>query len=282
MTTDEEVTNYNLFKKLAQLDKVVQYLNVHLVERSFQIETLRKRYNDAEDQIFKNYEKQMTKFQEELSVGPDIETAQKIYKAKYDVVETGFIQISKMKSEEFNDIVQNIEKEIKNMQLFLKECSDELDKEKHYLTKELTEKNKQFVSKIKKLQFDHRKELSTHDKQAVEKYKKTEHESEEKIKQLKADYSTLLQGTKENFKNQPGPQNVLDIKQMRNWKLKLSNWREALEKAESDADFYIQNFAEMMHNMKPKKEMELNEKKINYIYMFLDSTYVCCNVSYVL
>ena len=262
MITDDQVTTYNLFKKLAQLDKVVQYLNVHLVERSYQKETIRSRYNQAEDEIFSNHEKKMNEFQRELDMDIDYDSAEKLYHGKYDIVLTGFLEASKSKREDLNQFTQNFEDIVNTLKEQLMNYTKEMEYEINFLTKEITEANTRAVSQVKKLEFDNRKELSNLDKESVTKYRKKESELDEQIKKIKQEYAKQMQEVRDEFKKLPKPGSVLDVKKMRNWKLKLSNMREALQKAKSDADFHMQNFEEMMKNIKPQKEeKEQKEEK---------------------
>ncbi|EAY05038.1 hypothetical protein TVAG_191350 [Trichomonas vaginalis G3] len=246
---DPGVTLYNMCKKIAQLYKVVQYISAHLEERAFQIEAVRTQYYTEIDKVISLYEKNASKFMEELDPTARYESAQKNLERKHDILETALKQAEKDEVNAAKEEEEVLSKSITPLKETLSQLNDQLKEQIQYLKEKVTEDNTKLVTTIQDVEKKHKKEIDLCDIESEKKYLQLKQENTDKLKAMQDDHRLNMQNIVEEQKqlaNTP-----LDVKALRNGKLKLQNTREFLVTTNTQVQDLIKKYLEIMSNIQP-------------------------------
>lgn len=274
MQTDADISRYNTCKKLAQLNKVVQYLSYHLDERIYQLETLRKRYETTLGEMFQEQKKKLAP----LMGGLDQEreelekSVKKAYESRLSTMQMALDHQKQATKDSIKKTQQSLQDEIQKGNEIVKNIIDELDKEFEFLN----DRTKCDVSGIRiriiQMNKDHKLALNTHDLEAKKKLAKLEEEHRKKIQELEKIHKAEMDKIKENGKIAQAS-NTQAAKSISNLKQKVSSIKKAIiagkkevQKHVSLSSTNISAFKSRNHTFIEKYEQQnsqYNEQKQN-------------------
>lgn len=280
---DPSVTLYNMCKKIAQLYKVVQYISAHLEERAFQSDALQKQYFAEIDKVIALHEKNATKFLSELDPTARYESIQNNLARKHDILQTALKQTEIDARKAAEDEEKAFATAIKPIKLTLNQINDELKVQIEFLSKKVVSDNTEMVTTINNMVKKHKREVLNCDNESEAKYQELKQINTDKIKALQEEHKAHMQQVVEEHKalaNTP-----VDIKALRNGKLKLQNTREFLLQTNTKTQDMIKQYLEIMSNIQPKvvqfskqiaeysKEYEEDVKLNDQHYDMVDAEY---------
>lgn len=184
-------TIHNSCKKLAQLNRVIEYLTSYIEEVHFQTVTIEKDVDAEYQTIFKNYEKKASAIFNDIEeqVRSVAETLQGYYKNRFETENQKFQekkeQIFKYLNNEEQIIsieIQNLLSTISNIQQNTQNHIVNFDNQNHTLN---------FQSEIKNLEKEKEKEIRDFDKENNEKIKKLKDHSEKQLKDIENHFAKV-------------------------------------------------------------------------------------------
>ena len=201
MSDEAQNTKNTLLTKLSQLNKVIEYLSFHLEEHIFQAETLRRRYETAEDEILQNTEKRMSalpgSFELQASL---VESVQKSFDQ----------QVTEMKSElsrakqsvilqvthahkRLKHAIHTSKKEISNLEASIADQVAFLSNDANFKPDTISEKEAQANAEFQEA-------IRIHDEESARKEKLLEEQTKNREAELTSDYQDILASIRRKMK----------------------------------------------------------------------------------
>lgn len=199
------ITRYNTSKKLAQLNKVVQFLSFHLEERLFQIDYLRSSAERQQKRIFDDLQAKTSEIFSGIDTGKvELEESLKtLYQERLDQTRSDI----QSKEEAIKTKIQKKQKEIQDEiakgTKEIKKIMESLDAQFAFLN----DKTKCDVSSINiriiQMRKEHQVALKQFDFDAKKKLKQGDEESRKKLRELEAEYQAQIEQMKSDAKPDP-------------------------------------------------------------------------------
>lgn len=204
MKSDVEMVLYNTSKKLAELDKHIQYLAAHLEDRMYQYEIELNDNFEKEKDFIQKYAEEISVYQNELDkYACEIrENISKIYQKKYDLLKMSYLERVNDARNEINKADERVRSVISDVNEQISKISGDIEDLSNCLLREFTETNHNTLEDTKNMDFNPRKELADVDTESKQKYKTLEDEHNKRIVEITQHFElekrNLLKGIKSN------------------------------------------------------------------------------------
>ena len=224
------IVRYNTSKKLAQLNKVVQFLSYHLEERMFQIDFLRSSAERQQQRIFDDLRAKTSELYGGIDNGKvDLEKSLKdLYVQRVDDMRTEIKKKEDSVTGKVSDKMKEIQAEIAKGKAEIQKIMENLETQFAFLN----DKTKCDVSSINiriiQMKKDHQVALKQFDFDAKKKLKQGDEDSRKKLKELEADYQAQLERMKTDTRPDPSMKEGL-VKALAPQKKKNAELRERMK-----------------------------------------------------
>ena len=198
---DLEITCFNLCKKLGQLSKVVQYLQVGVADREFQVEAIRKKYEKIETKLFLDYEKKATSIIGEIEKEIDFDAPKRIYASKREVINQRFVEFKETTISQFNAMTNEVDNGILMVKNEIAKIRNELEAQIKENFENSSKYTQEISQRIKDSEFQSKKDLIKYDNETRSKYNKYSKEREEFLEKYEKEKKAEREEIRAQLKN---------------------------------------------------------------------------------
>ena len=233
MSSDYEITNYNTSKKLAQLNKVIQYLSSQAVDRDYQIEVLTERYEDEIKTIMREHETMMNEIKEELHRRRD-----QVEKTVKDEYTEKFESLKRSTDTNSDGLFANFMKDVSSIQDSMRgslETIREIDKQVSEKMLAVDEGGSPMQVRIREMEENHAAALKEHDLESKKKLEVLREQNRKKVESMKVTFEKASADLKKKFVGSKELIPASSVAQLVNGKNTIKSQLELLLKQKSKA-----------------------------------------------
>jgi hypothetical protein len=194
MKSEVNICRYNACKKIAQLNKVIQYLRFHLDEREYQLRFLRAREAAQTEQLCDDLKSSIAGILTGFA-DAQLETQRQtrfICDQKLDTLQTALDHKRRMAERDVRSVEATLEAEVENARVQIKELNTSLSQQIAFwndqtksdlsnIQKTITQKNADFQAELKDHEFEAKKKMKEIDEQSSKKLKEIEARAKEEL-----------------------------------------------------------------------------------------------------
>ena len=177
-------------KKLIQLHKVTEYVSFHLEEHVFQMETLRRRYESAEDAILDGAEKEMALFNDNSKLNDKelIDAAQKDFDRTVNAMKAEIAQAKQSAVEQITRAHKRLKHAIHTSKKEIAQIESNLANQVAFLSNDANFRPDNISEKEAQANAEFQEAIRIHDEESVRKEKLFEEQSKQREEEITKDY----------------------------------------------------------------------------------------------
>ena len=194
------------FLKLSQLQKVVEYLSSHLEEHIYQVETIQKRFEDEEDRIIKDTEKQIDSIYSTVRVKNSKKT-KKIsdeFESDTNKLKNEMNDYIKQLSEKTENSLKGVYEDLEGISTKVRNITKEMKKEVAMLREDSPKMNETEIQRQLRMMIDkHNLALQMHDAESQRKQHIIEETSNTELKKMEDEYIKVVKDLRAQIRPPP-------------------------------------------------------------------------------